>query len=58
MSPPYKEIKAGIVSRSGNKSGSKTYYECDTLIILRATLIILRDTLNNLRDTLIILRAT
>ena len=38
--------------------GSKVYYQCDTLIILRvtlitlrATLIILRATLNNLRGT-------
>ena len=43
---------------TSRKSGSKIYYECDTLIILRATLIILRDTLNNLRVTLINLRAT
>ena len=31
---------------------SNVYYQCDTLIILRATLIILRATLNNLRATL------
>ena len=43
---------------SGVPLGSKVDYECDTLIILRATLIILRVVLNNLRATLIILRAT
>ena len=34
--------------------GSKLYYQCDTLIILRATLIILRATLIILRVTLIL----
>ena len=38
--------------------GSKVYYQCDTLIILRAMLIILRATLNNLHATLNNLRGT
>ena len=45
-----------MVTGYGVPLGSKVYYQCDTLIILRvklitlrATLIILRATLNNLR---------
>ena len=38
--------------------GSKVYYQCDMLIILRGTLIILRATLNNLCATLNYLRGT
>ena len=40
-----------VMEQYGVPLGSKVYYECDTLIILRGTLI-------NLRATLITLRAT